>query len=98
MSTAAARLRLLMSAFYPGYLITQIPAGALAQKYGAKLMLLLNLLGTAACFGCLPFAFRAGRVAFFLQGRVVIRGISGILRYLIPTYPPKFRLPTGVDS
>ena len=41
---------------------------------------------------------RAPWVAFFLQGRVVIRGISWILRYLIPTYPPKFRLPTGVDS
>ena len=51
--------RLLMSAFYPGYLLTQIPAGALAQKYGSKLMLGANLLGTAACFGCLPLAFAA---------------------------------------
>jgi hypothetical protein len=32
----------------------------------------------------------------FFQGRVVRCGRSGILRYLIPTYPPKFRLPTGV--
>ena len=51
--------RLLMSAFYPGYLLTQIPAGALAQKYGSKMMLLLNLVGTATCFGCLPLAFAA---------------------------------------
>lgn len=48
-----------MSAFYPGYLLTQIPAGALAQRYGSKLMLLLNLVGTATCFGFLPLAFAA---------------------------------------
>jgi hypothetical protein len=48
----------------------------------------------------------AGLRFFSTQGRVVracvmrcICGRSGILRYLIPTYPPKFRLPTGgVDS
>ena len=62
----------------------------------AKVAMVLAAVGgsAAAAAACA----HACRVAFFLQGRVVIPGISGILRYLIPTYPPKFRLPTGVDS
>ena len=48
---------LLMAAFYPGYVLTQIPTGALAQKHGAKVLLLVCLVGTAVCFGGLPFAF-----------------------------------------
>jgi MFS family permease len=39
------------------YVLTQIPAGWLAQRFGPKPLLLLNLLGTAACFGLLPAAF-----------------------------------------
>jgi hypothetical protein len=38
----------------------------------------------------------AHRVAFFSQGRVVTCGRSRISRYLIPTYPPKYCLSTGV--
>ena len=56
-----AQQALLMSAFYPGYLLTQIPAGYFAQRFGAKLMLSANLVGTAGCFGFLPVAVRAAQ-------------------------------------
>ena len=38
---------MLLGAFYPGYLLTQLPAGILIQKVGAKLTLTVNMIGTA---------------------------------------------------
>ena len=35
-------------------MLTQIPAGYLAQRFGPKLILLVNLAGTACCFGARP--------------------------------------------
>eukprot|EP01046_Picozoa_sp_COSAG06_P092909 COSAG06_NODE_39112_length_416_cov_0.817035_1_plen_101_part_10 len=37
-----------------GYLITQIPAGFLIQKYGGKIMLTNNMIGTGVCTALLP--------------------------------------------
>ena len=37
-----------------GYLITQIPAGFLIQKYGGKIMLTINMIGTGVCTALLP--------------------------------------------
>ena len=56
-----AQKALLLGAFYPGYLVTQIPAGFLIQRYGAKVSLTVNMVGTA----------HQGRLdALSLQGRV----------------------------
>eukprot|EP01045_Picozoa_sp_COSAG04_P005348 COSAG04_NODE_247_length_18901_cov_4.971014_8_plen_497_part_00 len=50
----------LLSCFVPGYIITQIPGGYYAQKWGAKSMLILNLVGMAGLFAALPNAGRLG--------------------------------------
>jgi sugar phosphate permease len=50
----------LLAAFFPGYLLTQIPLGFLAQLWGAKNVLSLNLVGTAAMLAALPAATGAG--------------------------------------
>lgn len=50
----------LLAAFFPGYLLTQIPLGFLAQLWGAKNVLSLNLVGTAAMLATLPTATAAG--------------------------------------
>jgi hypothetical protein len=76
--------RLLMSAFYPGYLLTQIPAGALAQAYGSKLLLFLNLAGTAACFGFLPFAFAASSSGSVLLPAALLNTMGLFQGSLIP--------------
>jgi hypothetical protein len=49
----------LLSSFFPGYLLTQVPAGWLAQRFGAKLIVTLNMVGTAALFSALPLATRS---------------------------------------
>lgn len=95
---ASAEAALLMSAFYPGYILTQIPAGALAQKHGAKGLLLLCLLGTAACFGGLPFAFQ-GRWGMLLPAALLttmglcqgslIPGVAAIHSDWLPDSPSR---------
>jgi fucose permease len=35
----------MLGAFFPGYMITQIPSGPIIQKYGGKPLLLLVMLG-----------------------------------------------------
>lgn len=50
---------LLLSAFFQGYLVTQLPGGWAAQKYGAKVVAQLNLVGNA-CLLVLPTAARFG--------------------------------------
>ena len=59
MSAAADTVALLAR----GYLLTQLPAGWLAQRFGAKLVLTLNMAGTAVLFSLLPSAVRAGGAA-----------------------------------
>ena len=53
----------LLSIFVPGYIVTQIPGGHYAQKWGAKSMLIINLVGMTALMATLP---RAG--AFGVPG------------------------------
>ena len=50
----------LLGAFFPGYMITQFPAGVLAQIVGGKGVLTANLLGHAAMLLALPAAARRG--------------------------------------
>ena len=60
---------LLLSSFYWGYLIMQIPSGLLCQKYGPKRVVLMTMLPVAV-LGCLspmcartsPYLFLAARI------------------------------------
>jgi MFS family permease len=52
----------LLTGFFPGYLLTQMPAGPLVQRYGGKLTLSVCLFGTAGCFLLAPLAMARGGV------------------------------------
>lgn len=55
---ADVRKSALLGAFFPGYLMTQLPAGWAAQRYGPKIIFTLNLLGHTLCLA-LPAAAAA---------------------------------------
>lgn len=82
-----------MSAFYLGYIITQIPAGLLADKFGVRLLLTFSLLiEGAATFGMAYITtFEQG---FFLR---IVSGLgagavySACTRALMEWFPPKER-------
>lgn len=50
----------ILSAFYWGYVLTHIPGGLLAQRFGGKQTLGLGILGTSVLTLVTPFAARAG--------------------------------------
>ena len=54
----AARI---LGAFFPGYILTQVPSGWFAQKYGGKGILTLNMVGNAALLCAVPAAAAAGQ-------------------------------------
>eukprot|EP01051_Picozoa_sp_SAG22_P023873 SAG22_NODE_6354_length_866_cov_1.568449_1_plen_194_part_10 len=51
---------MLLSGFYQGYVITQVPAAPLVQRWGAKPVLSGSLAGTAAAFLAVPWLSGAG--------------------------------------
>jgi MFS family permease len=65
MGYSAAQAASLLGAFFPGYVLTQIPLGFLAQVWGAKNVLTLNLAGSAAMLCALPAAVGAGPAGVF---------------------------------
>lgn len=52
----------LLTGFFPGYLITQMPAGPIVQRYGGKLTLSVCLFGASGCFLLAPLAMTRGGV------------------------------------
>ncbi|CAK1547114.1 unnamed protein product [Leptosia nina] len=65
---------LLLSSFYYGYILTHLPGGILAERFGGKWVLGLGLLSTAVCTLITPFAVKqGGAVALF-----VLRVIEGL--------------------
>ncbi|RZF46751.1 hypothetical protein LSTR_LSTR002614 [Laodelphax striatellus] len=62
----------ILSAFYWGYVITHIPGGILAEKFGGKHVLGLGLFSTAVLTLLIPLAARAGPMWLialrFIQG------------------------------
>lgn len=48
----------LLAAWFPGYLITQIPGAALIDRVGPKVVLFGNMLGTCGLFLMLPLLAR----------------------------------------
>ena len=55
-----AQRALLMSSFFPGYILTQIPGSFAIQKYGAKIVLLVDMVVTATLCFCIPLATSTG--------------------------------------
>ena len=66
---------LLLGAYFYGYVITQIPAGFLAQKYGAKWIFGVSMLATAILSLLIPFASRIHWLLLFVdrlfQGKLI---------------------------
>ena len=51
---------LLMSAFFPGYILTQIPGSFAIQKWGAKVVMSIDMLVTSSLCLAIPFVTRSG--------------------------------------
>ena len=49
-----AESALVLSGFFQGYTLTQVPAAPIVQRYGPKNVLSFSLLGTAALFAAAP--------------------------------------------
>lgn len=62
---------LLLSSFYYGYVLTHIPGGMIAERYGGKWVLGLGLLSTAICTFITPFAVKTGGATALFILRVV---------------------------
>lgn len=62
---------IVLSAFFYGYIITQIPGGCLALKFGGKNLFGLGILSTAVFTLLTPVAARAG-VALLVALRILI--------------------------
>ena len=73
---SAAEAATLLSSFYPGYLLTQMPAGPIVQRFGGKPVMSISLLGTGLIFLCAPRAMDRGGVA--LLGALL--GVLGLLQ------------------
>lgn len=54
---------MLLNAFTPGYVLTQVPAAAMINKIGAKAVLTINNLGMLVALVLLPTAARTGATA-----------------------------------
>ena len=88
-----AEKALLLSGFYQGYIISQVPGAPIVQRYGGKGVMTATLAGTAAIFALAPALasrFRAAglMVAFGFIGLCqgpMAPGLSQINREWIPT-------------
>eukprot|EP01045_Picozoa_sp_COSAG04_P018700 COSAG04_NODE_1751_length_5704_cov_7.226952_1_plen_176_part_10 len=65
----------LLTGFFPGYLITQMPAGPIVQRIGGKLTLSVCLFGTAVTFLLAPAVMSNGGVA----AMSVLLSLNGLL-------------------
>lgn len=73
---------LILSSFYYGYVITHLPGGMLAEKFGGKWVLGLGLLSTAICTCITPFAVKAGGATALFILRVV-EGLGEVSFYIL---------------
>jgi sugar phosphate permease len=86
---------LLLGAFFPGYICTQLPGGAATQRFGGKLVSTVNLWSNALLFLLTPLAARHG-------GAVAVAAVFAALGLAQGSYVPsssvmiKAWLPTGV--
>ena len=69
-----AQRAVLLSAFPPCYLITQLPGSILIQRVGAKLVLTINMLGTALILLALPAVDSVVGMAALLGAMGLLQG------------------------
>jgi MFS family permease len=60
MGLSDADRALLLAAWFPGYLVSQIPGAALIDRIGPKIVMGANMLGTCGLFMLLPVFVRLG--------------------------------------
>ncbi|EDW39857.1 GL16129 [Drosophila persimilis] len=63
---------LILSSFYIGYIVTHIPGGLLAEKFGGKWTLGLGILSTAAFTMLTPLAIQQGGSDWLIVSRVLM--------------------------
>lgn len=63
---------LILSSFYIGYIVTHIPGGLLAEKFGGKWTLGLGILSTAAFTMLTPLAIQKGGSDWLIVTRVLM--------------------------
>lgn len=64
----------ILSSFYYGYVLTHIPGGMLAERYGGKWVLGIGLLSTAICTFITPITVKMGGA----PALIVLRMIEGL--------------------
>lgn len=69
---------LILGAFFYGYIIMQIPAGVISEKFGAKWIFGFNILISAILSLLGPLAARSGFIPFFLTrfGQGLAEGVT----------------------
>lgn len=73
---------LILGSFYYGYVLTHIPGGMLAERFGGKWVLGLGLLSTAICTIITPVTVKlGGATALFILR--VIEGLGEVRIYRI---------------
>lgn len=74
----------ILGSFFYGYIVTQIPGGYLARKYGSKWLLGLGILCTVAFTLLTPLAANLG--AAYL---IAVRVLEGVGEVRSPPRPPR---------
>lgn len=93
-SYSEAQRALLLSAFFPGYIMTQLPGGAATQRWGGKPVSTINLWSNSILFLLTPLAAR-------YAGPVAVAAVFAALGLAQGSYVPsssvmiKAWLPTG---
>lgn len=76
---------LILSSFYYGYVLTHIPGGMMAERFGGKWVLGLGLLSTAFCTTITPIAVKSGGATALFILRVV-EGLGEVMILILPLY------------
>lgn len=74
----------LLSAFFVGYMLGQVPASTVAFHYGARRVLFAAVLCTGICNACIPFVARTPLLV------ALLRGLSGFSQ--AATFPTSYQL------
>ena len=66
----------LLSAFHPGYVASNLPGGPLVQRFGAKIVGLVGIAGTAVLFGLMSsVGIARTHASSLLMGLMLVMGI-----------------------
>lgn len=83
----------ILSSFFWGYLVTQVPAGQLARKFGPKYLLFVSLFFCGVVTVLTPFAALHGGSLIFCLTRIVQGLLQGCIYPSINTHMAKWAPP-----